>query len=365
MLFIVRIKQQERCRSRLRQLQKEDKIMGIENKIARIMRNTGPARFFVPVGIILIVFGIILMGFNTDNYVLTTGKITSVAAGDLNEGQQQYDVSFTYEADGKTYEGTFDNLSGDYSVGSDIKVYYDPEAPEKITNNKMGFLPPVLIGAGAVAVVFGVYKTVKAFQKSKALDESAGRKAPSREDSASFKTAAGVTEYYFRFDGNSLKPGYLIEDADRKPLFEGKMLKNALVGARSFEFIDHTTGRTEQHDVGHTMTQTYNNEFFSASSWFKIDGENIWDVLHGRGLRMNTDLLSRFPNLIYDVTKGGEMYARIESTSIYVHEDDAAKHRIAVPTGRMYYRFWTASDDFETLFLIMFAVSETEQAVAE
>ena len=32
--------------------------MGFENRIARIMRNTGPARFFVPLGIILIVFGI-------------------------------------------------------------------------------------------------------------------------------------------------------------------------------------------------------------------------------------------------------------------------------------------------------------------
>lgn len=35
--------------------------MVTENKFARIMRNTGPARFFVPMGIILIVVGILML----------------------------------------------------------------------------------------------------------------------------------------------------------------------------------------------------------------------------------------------------------------------------------------------------------------
>ena len=339
--------------------------MGFENRIARIMRNTGPARFFVPLGIILIVFGIIVMGFNTDDYTLTTGTITAVRESVTQEGQKEYDVSFTYEADGKTYEGTFAGLPGDYSVGSGIKVYYDPQDPEKITNSKLGFLPPIMIALGAAATAFGVWKTVQAFKKSKALDQAAGGKTVTEEQKALFKTAPGVKEMYFRFDGNSLRPGYLIEDADKNVLFEGKMLKNALVGSRSYEFVDHVSGRSETHEVGHTVTQTFDNEFFSARSWFKIDGENVWDLLHDRGLRMNTDLHSRFPSPIYDVTKAGEMYARIESTSIYVHEEDEKAHRLAVPTGRMYYRFWTASDDLETMFITMFALSETEQAVAE
>ena len=40
--------------------------MAIENKIGRLARNTGPARFFIPVGIVLIIFGAILFGFKTD-----------------------------------------------------------------------------------------------------------------------------------------------------------------------------------------------------------------------------------------------------------------------------------------------------------
>ena len=52
--------------------------MGIENKSARFLRNTGPARFFVPLGVILIIAGIILLGFKTDNYVESTGTIAEV-----------------------------------------------------------------------------------------------------------------------------------------------------------------------------------------------------------------------------------------------------------------------------------------------
>ena len=42
------------------------------------MRNTGPARFLIPLGIVLIIFGIILLGMKTDNYVETVGKVTNV-----------------------------------------------------------------------------------------------------------------------------------------------------------------------------------------------------------------------------------------------------------------------------------------------
>ena len=39
------------------------------------MRNSGPARFFVPLGIILIVVGIILLSLNTGSYEQTVGKV--------------------------------------------------------------------------------------------------------------------------------------------------------------------------------------------------------------------------------------------------------------------------------------------------
>ena len=352
--------------------------MTIENKIARLMRNTGPARFFVPVGLILIVFGIILFGFKSDNFVETTGRITSVVENIDADSQKGYDVGFSYTANGAEYDGQFDNLSGNYAEGADIAVFYNPDNPEQITNAKTSPLfAPILIALGILSIILGILQTTKAFRKSKALDRSipnkgasrnkgtSGGKVPARTGFKGYKDAPGVTEYYFRFDGNSLKPGYIIEDGNRKPLYEGKMAKNALVGARSFEFIDHTTGKVSEHQIGHTMTNSYNDEFFSVSSWFKFDGENVWDVLHARGLRMSTNLHSKFPRIIYEVTRNGAAFARIETSTIYVHEEDEAKHKLAIPTGNMYYRFWTASEDFDSLFLTIFAISETEQAIVE
>lgn len=342
--------------------------MSFENKYARFMRNTGPGRFLLPVGIVLIVFGVILFGFKTDNYLETTGKITSVSDGVADqEGQMQYDLTLTFSVDGKEYETEFMNMGGSYNVGESIKVFYDPADPSKTTNSKMNaIIPFAFIGVGAAALIFGVYMTVRAFKKSKELDNI----APPADDRAqaeleSIKTAPGVTEYYFRLDGKMTKPGYVIEDADRNILYEAKMLKNSLVGARTYEFTDHRTGYVQQHDVGHVMTSSFNDEFFSVKSWFKFDGEKIWDLLHSQGLRMSTSLFSRFPNLIYDVTKNGSAFARIESCSKYVHEDEEAQHKLTVPMGKMFYRCWTASDDLESLFLIMFAVSECEQAVVE
>ena len=341
--------------------------MTIENKFARLTRNTRAARFFIPVGLALIVFGVILFLFKNDDYLETTGKITAVKELPIDttaeDKHQEYDVDLTYTVDGKEYTGTFSNLSGTYKVGDDIKVYYDGKDPSKITNSKIGiYIPIALVAAGVLAIVFGIAKTVGEFKKSKQLDSIGA--FPDKEFE-NYKTAPGITEYYFRFDGQHTKPGYIIEDANRNVLFEGKMTKQALIGARTYEFRNHQNGKTESHEVGHTMTSTYNNEFFSVRSWFKFDGKNVWDVLHEQGFRMTTDLHSKFPYMVYNVAKNGAAFARVETCGVYVHEDEEAQHKVTVPSGSMYYRFWTGSDDFEALFLNIFAISESEQAVVE
>lgn len=333
--------------------------MSFENKLGRFMRDSGPARFFVPLGVVLLIFSIFLFMFQSENYIETVGKITSVTEG---MEANQYDIGITYMADGKEYENTFLNIAGKYNVNDDIKVFYDPQDPGRISNGRTTVVHALIVlAAGIASIGFGIFKTVKAFGKSQALD----RGRPEHVSFDGFKTNPGVTEYYFRYDGNTLKPGYLIEDANRNVLFEGTMLKNALVNARSYAFRNHVSGSNAEHKIGHTVTQSYNDEFFSVSSWFKYDGENVWDVLHGRGLRMTTNLHSQFPRLIYEVIRDGTPFAIIETCSKYVHEEDEARHRLTIPYGKMYYRIWTDSDDLDSIFLTVFAISETEQTVVE
>lgn len=60
------------------------------------MRNTGPAKFLIPVGLILIIFGIILLGMNTDNYVETVGKVTNVEEYMILSRTRRYRLCFSY-----------------------------------------------------------------------------------------------------------------------------------------------------------------------------------------------------------------------------------------------------------------------------
>ena len=334
----------------------------MENKFARFLRNTGPARFFVPLGLILIAVGIFLMTLNLGSYLETVGKVERVVETVNAENSKVYDVTYRFTADGREYEVT-DELTEEYKVGDEIKVFYNPEDPTQTTNSKLGVvIAPIMIGLGALALAFGVFQTVKAYKKSKALDQVAKAPAVAFEG---FKQTPGVTEYYCRHDGVTLKPGYILEDAARKVLFEGKMTRQALVGARTFEFSNHVTGGVTEHEVGHTMTQSYDNNGWSAKSWFKFDGKNVWDEIHDRGIRLQTNMRSKFPNFTYEVSKDGRAFAILETSGKYVHEDEAAEHKLNVPVGRYYYRVWTNTRDFETLFLTIFAISETEQAVVE
>ena len=60
------------------------------------MRNTGPARFLIPLGIVLIIFGIILPGMKTDNYVETVGKVTNVEEYIIMPRTRRYLLYFSY-----------------------------------------------------------------------------------------------------------------------------------------------------------------------------------------------------------------------------------------------------------------------------
>ena len=339
--------------------------MDFLNKYSRFMRNTGPARVLVPLGAILVIFGILMTTFFTGDALETVGKVTSVEESVNADKQKEYDVSFDYTVDGKSYSNTFYGLLDGYNVGDEIKVFYDPSDPTRVSNSGSNTIFGLgMIAAGLAALIGGILLTVKAVKKSREIDQTAGKAVPSA-DFSDYKEREGVRELYCRFDGNTFKPGYILEDADRNVLFEGKMTKQALIGARVFEFTDHTTGKVTEHEVGHTTTQTFNNEFFSTSSWFNFDGKNVWDLLHESGLRMVTNLVSKFPNLIYEVSKNSEPYARIETSGQYVHEDEAAEHALNIPVGRYYYRIWTATEDLETLFLTVFAISETEQTMVD
>ncbi len=339
----------------------------MENKLARILRNTGPARFFLPISIALIIMGFLLLRMTPSKYAETQGTVTNVTQHTNEDGEEQYDITFEYTVDGKKYTSEYLDLVESMDIGANVTVYYNPDDPQSTSNTKhTGLISYVMMGAGTLGLFYGIYATINAFKKDKELDErTAAARGMDSVPEIIPVSKDQLTEYYVLFDGKSLKPGYIIENANRKVVYEAPMTKNAAIGNRIFTFTNHLTGRTFEHEVGHTTTTTLDNEIFSERSWFKFDGKNIWDDLHDQGIRIDTDIHSIFPRFRYTVAKDGRFFATIETSSKYVHEEDEAEHKIAIPVGRYYYRCWTNSDNLDLLFLTVFAISETEQTVVE
>lgn len=341
----------------------------MENKLARFMKATGKMRFFIPLGIILLVMGILMLSMTPKEYGEAVGTVTNVNeyTGTDSDGHNEtlYEAEFTYTVDGKEYQNSFSDYPEPPEVGTEIPVYYNPDNPESVSNSKhTGVISIAMIAAGAAAIALSVLSGVKSFRKQRELDEQI-RVVSGGEPEIQVPDRSELEEYYVLHDGNTFKPGYIVEDRTRNAVFEAPMTKNAAVGNRIFTFRDVRLGSAQEHKVGLTVTTGYSNEFFSTNSWFKFDDENIWDVLHDRGIRIQTDLRSKFPKAVYTVSRNGRFFAIIETSSRYVHEEDEAEHKVKVPTGKYYFRCWTNEADMALLFLTVFAISETEMAVVE
>ena len=55
------------------------------------------------------------------------------------------------------------------------------------------------------------------------------------------------------------KQAFYLEDENGNTVYEGKMTKFSLLGASPFEFVNHVTGKMEEHKVGKTVTVEQGN----------------------------------------------------------------------------------------------------------
>ena len=111
------------------------------NKMAAFMRESSVARILIPMGIILIIFGICMFFINNSNkdYVKTVATVSKVELAqeaytdpDGNEVDATYTVRVKYTVNNKEYTGVFGELP-EYKVGDKLTIYYDPNDPNMIT----------------------------------------------------------------------------------------------------------------------------------------------------------------------------------------------------------------------------------------
>ena len=145
------------------------------NKIITIIRESALARFLIPAGIILIVFGVVFFGASKQNqhYKETEAQVISVVLEEAvstdtngNRTEATYLLSLKYTVDGKEYETDLSGMSK-REVGDRIAIYYDPADPSRITQTKSLIIPLIIIAAGIAAVVGGIVSAVNTIRRYK------------------------------------------------------------------------------------------------------------------------------------------------------------------------------------------------------
>lgn len=152
------------------------------------------------------------------------------------------------------------------------------------------------------------------------------------------------------------KQAFYLEDENGNTVYEGKMTKFSLLGASPFEFVNHVTNKTEEHKVGKTITVEQGNggliSMMSKRSYFKYDGEKIWDHLHDLGIRIDSGFAGNKLGMSYEVTFKGQHLATIANSS--------PKGKSFLTTD-LYYDVFCEEEALDLVFLVAFSIAKTEQ----
>ncbi len=166
-----------------------------------------------------------------------------------------------------------------------------------------------------------------------------------------------MNKYFFQPEKKVMKQDFFMTDENKETVYEVRVLKQPLLGAADVEFVNHISGNTVQHKVGHVITMEQENngllDLMSKKSYFKYDGENIWDYLHDQGIRIETGLASGKLGMSYDVTLKGNEMAKISMAS-----PDGGNSLL---TGQFWLDVETEEADLDLAFLTAYAIARTEQ----
>lgn len=305
--------------------------------------------------VISLAAGIYVSFFQSRGFVKTTGTIIDLREDSAGEGSTFY-PTVEYTVDGKTYTAELKQGSGSYKLGEAITVMYDPQDPATAVGGRGFGLYFICVGAVILAVVLvSTVREKKSRLQAKELRESRGSRdyAPSVQGEE--------REVYFLTDMGTPKYGHRIEDGARRVLYEAKMTKFTLTTPYGFDFIDHEHGTVTPHLVGHEEETDWGGGILLDNHYtFELDGVDVWKHLKENGIGAETERMdgSIWPR--YRVTRDGAEIATIESSSQYVHEEDAAAHsvmnKIAAPG---FYRIWTREEYLDAVFAVAMAFART------
>jgi len=150
------------------------------NKLFTFFRESQTARFLIPLGLMLTIFGVVIFTINSknQNYIGVEAIVSKVELAeeehlDANDDivHATYKIYVKYNVDGKDYEEELGELSGDYKEGDKMTIYYNPNNPSEITQTTSLVLPIVIIIGGIAVLAGGIISGVNAIKRQKKMKE--------------------------------------------------------------------------------------------------------------------------------------------------------------------------------------------------
>lgn len=147
------------------------------NKIAIFFRESRVGRFFIPLGIILIIFSIMLfmVGEHNKNYIKIESTVSKVELvkeatydSEGNREEAMYTIFVKYTVDGKEYDTELGEMY-EHKVGDKITIVYNPENPNEISQPSSLIFNIIILVVGCASLVFGIISSVKSIKKYKEL----------------------------------------------------------------------------------------------------------------------------------------------------------------------------------------------------
>ena len=174
---------------------------------------------------------------------------------------------------------------------------------------------------------------------------------------------------YFFHPTGKLNQDYSMDDENKLPVYTAKAVKKGIFTAWQYEFTDHVLGTTQVHKVGHTVTveqqrgegmslfdlgsvATAVADWLSTRSWFKYDGQKIWDYLHEQGIKINNHMAQGKLGMRYDVTLNDQPLATITMA--------APNGKPSILGSSQWYEVETTGENVPLAFLTAFAIAKTE-----
>lgn len=174
------------------------------------------------------------------------------------------------------------------------------------------------------------------------------------------KSDSPVLDCYFHYCGK-LNQSYILETTEREPVIEINCDKVGVVSDFVFTFKNHLTGKEVTRNVGHTLTTSYGSDKFSIvdKSYFKIDGENIWNYLGEMGYSVEPYMDPLV--FSYKIRHYGVEVADLKAAGTNVLPQYEGKEGLRdVAMGGGLYKVSCREEDAEAVAMVAFAVSRVQ-----